>query len=102
MVPVAPEEAQLGGGLLPAEVRILPPPPLYLWLTLPCLYSPSCREHAFPETGLPVSSVLGNPHSSLMLWLLLGSGFENTQRLSCRHHTSQLKACSLKKTGVFI
>jgi hypothetical protein len=29
MVPVAPEEAQLGGGLLPAEVRILPPPPFF-------------------------------------------------------------------------
>jgi hypothetical protein len=44
MVPVAPEEAQLGSGLLPAEVRILPPPLLYLRLTLPCLYSPRCRE----------------------------------------------------------
>jgi hypothetical protein len=45
-VPVAPEEAQLGGGLLPAEVRILPPPLLYLRITLPCFYSASCREHS--------------------------------------------------------
>ena len=45
MVSVAPEEAQLGGGLLPAEVRILPPPLfLYFRLTLLYLYSPSCRE----------------------------------------------------------
>ena len=29
-------------------------------LEVGCLYSPSCREHAFPETGLPVYGVLGN------------------------------------------
>ena len=37
------EVAQLGDGLTPVEVRILPPPLVYPRLKLPHFYSPNCR-----------------------------------------------------------
>jgi hypothetical protein len=33
-------------------------------LKISSLYSPDCREGVFPETGLPMYGIIGNPRTS--------------------------------------